>query len=525
MKKNSSSVLIVFVCLLHLSISCQNIKKEGTKATTKNEPQSSQSFDSLAIATFFKKHPAFQKYQKEVATLYQQQEYNFIWFDSKGVKEIGYLLYNKASHLTLEGIYTNLPYQKQLDAIFQEESNDSSPNTESELLISCMYMYYSAKVFTGLPVEKRTELGWYLPRKKLSVITYLDSILVNPSLINEDEKEISGQYYRLREQLKKYRALEQKEWGPIVVDLKKTYIKIGDSIPEIAIIRNRMYLLGDLDSDSKSNVYDANLAEGINRYINRNGLTPTTSLSKQLLSHLNISIANRMKTIIVNMERWRWFASPIAKDKRFVFINIPAYQLRYFENGKPLLESKVVVGKSVHKTVVFSAPMKYIVFNPYWNVPTSIVKKEILPAIEKNSNYLSLHNMEWNKGGIRQKPGPKNALGKVKFIFPNSNAIYLHDTPSKSLFDQEKRDFSHGCIRLEKPKELAQLILKNDPHWTHEKIEKAMNSSIEKWYTLPQPIPVYIGYFTAWVTKEGNIHFYDNVYQRDDRLARLLLEE
>jgi murein L,D-transpeptidase YcbB/YkuD len=133
--------------------------------------------------------------------------------------------------------------------------------------------------------------------------------------------------------------------------------------------------------------------------------------------------------------------------------------------------------------------------------------------------------MEWNKGGIRQKPGPKNALGKVKFIFPNSNAIYLHDTPSKSLFDQEKRDFSHGCIRLEKPKELAQLILKNDPHWTHEKIEKAMNSSIEKWYTLPQPIPVYIGYFTAWVTKDGNIHFYDDVYQRDDRLARLLLEE
>jgi murein L,D-transpeptidase YcbB/YkuD len=348
---------------------------------------------------------------------------------------------------------------------------------------------------------------------------------VNPSLINEDEKEISGQYYRLREQLKKYRALEQKEWSPIVLDLKKTDIQNGDSDPEIAIIRNRLYLLGDLDSDSKSNVYDANLGEGIDRYVNRNGLTPTTTLSEQLLSHLNISIARRMKTIIVNMERWRWFASPIARDKRFVFINIPSYQLRYFENGKPLLESKVVVGKSVHKTVVFSAPMKYIVFSPYWNVPANIVKKEILPAIEKNSNYLSLHNMEWNKGGIRQKPGPKNALGKVKFIFPNSNAIYLHDTPSKSLFDQEKRDFSHGCIRLEKPKELAQLILKNDLHWTHEKIEKAMNSSIEKWYTLPQPIPVYIGYFTAWVTKEGNIHFYDDVYQRDDRLARLLLEE
>lgn len=525
MKKNSSSVLIVFICLLLLSISCQNTQKEGIKTTTKNEPESSQTFDSLVIAPFFKQHPAFQKYQKEVATLYQQQDYNFIWFDTKGIKEIGYLLYNKASNLNSEGVTATLPYLKKFETIFQEESNHSNPEIESELLVSCMFIYYSTKVITGLPIEKRTELGWYLPRKKLAVITYLDSILANPSLINEDEKEISGQYYRLREQLKKYRDLEQKDWCPIVFDLKKTDIKIGDSIPEIAIIRNRLYLLGDIASDSKSNTYDFPLAEGINRYVNRNGLTPMTTISKQFLSHLNIPIAQRIKTIIVNMERWRWFASPIARDKRFVFINIPSYQLRYFENGKPLLESKVVVGKSVHKTVVFSAPMKYIVFSPYWNVPTSIVKKDILPAIEKNPNYLSQHNMEWNNGGIRQKPGPKNALGRVKFIFPNSNAIYLHDTPSKSLFDQEKRAFSHGCIRLEKPKELAQLILKNDPHWSNKKIEKAMNSTHEKWYALPQPIPVYIGYFTVWVSQNGNVHFYDDVYQRDNRLATMLVEE
>lgn len=243
MKKNSSTVLIVFNCLLLLSISCQNTQKEGIKTTTKNEPESSQSFDSSAITPFFKQHPAFQKYQKEVATLYQQQDYNFIWFDAKGIKEIGYLLYNKASNLNSEGVTATLPYLKKFETIFQEESNHSNPNIESELLVSCMFFYYSTKVITGLPIEKRTELGWYLPRKKLAVITYLDSILANPSLINEDEKEISGQYYRLREQLKKYRNLEQKDWSPIVLDLKKTDIKIGDSIPEIAIIRNRLYLL------------------------------------------------------------------------------------------------------------------------------------------------------------------------------------------------------------------------------------------------------------------------------------------
>jgi murein L,D-transpeptidase YcbB/YkuD len=225
------------------------------------------------------------------------------------------------------------------------------------------------------------------------------------------------------------------------------------------------------------------------------------------------------------MERCRWFSSPLAMSKTFIFINIPAYQLRYFENGKVALESKVVVGKAMNKTVVFSADMKYIVFSPYWNVPKNILYKEVLPAIEKNPNYLSENEMEWYDGGIRQRPGPKNALGVVKFVFPNSNSIYLHDTPSKNLFNQEKRAFSHGCIRLEKPKELAHLILKNDPNWTFEKIETAMQSGVEKWYALPQKIPVYIGYFTAWVAKDGAIHFYDDVYQRDERLATMLLEE
>lgn len=524
MKKNSSSVLIVFVCFLLLSISCQNTQKEGIKATTKNEPQSLQSFDSLAIAPFFKKHPAFQKFQKEIVALYQKEKYHYIWFDPEGVKEIAYLLYNKASNLSLEGITSAMPYQNELTVIFQEETNSAAPNIKSELLVSCMYYYYITKVYTGLTVEKSTELGWYLPRKKLSISNYLNVLLANPSLIEKDEREISGQYYLLRKLLEKYRSLETQPWHPIVFDSTKTSVKIGDSLSAIASIRNRLFLLGDLDSDSKSSTYDQFVAKGIERYSNRNGLTPTTTISKQFLSHLNIPVAQRIKTIIVNMERWRWFASPLAKDKKFVFINIPAYQLRYFENGKPILESKVVVGKSVHKTVVFSAPMKYIVFSPYWNVPTSIVKKEILPSIEKNPNYLSQHTMEWYKGGIRQKPGPKNALGRVKFVFPNSNAIYLHDTPSKSLFEQEKRAFSHGCIRLEKSKELAQLILKNEPHWSNDRIEKAMKSGAEKWYALPHPIPVYIGYFTAWVAQDGSIHFYDDVYQRDNRLARMLLE-
>lgn len=169
--------------------------------------------------------------------------------------------------------------------------------------------------------------------------------------------------------------------------------------------------------------------------------------------------------------------------------------------------------------------MSYIVFSPYWNVPKSILIKEILPAIKKNKSYLSKHNMEWHKGNVRQKPGVDNSLGLVKFLFPNNNNIYLHDTPSKQLFNEEKRAFSHGCIRVEKPEELANLILEGDTNWTPEKIDAAMNKGKESWYTLKNKIPVYIGYFTTWVDNDGTINFYKDIYERDEQLAAMLLEE
>jgi murein L,D-transpeptidase YcbB/YkuD len=240
---------------------------------------------------------------------------------------------------------------------------------------------------------------------------------------------------------------------------------------------------------------------------------------------MNVSLADRIKTIMVNMERCRWIPSDITKGKEYIVINIPSYQLTYFKSGKPALRSNVVVGKIMNQTVVFSGMMKFIVFSPYWNVPKSILEKEIKPAIEKNENYLEQHHMEWNNGQVRQKPGPKNSLGLVKFLFPNSNNIYLHDSPSKSLFDRSSRAFSHGCIRVAKPAELAKMILEDDKNWTPEKIDKAMQAGEESWHTLKNKIPVYIGYFTAWVDDEDVIHFYEDVYNRDGRLGELIFKE
>jgi murein L,D-transpeptidase YcbB/YkuD len=222
------------------------------------------------------------------------------------------------------------------------------------------------------------------------------------------------------------------------------------------------------------------------------------------------------------MERCRWISNGLSSSREFIVINIPSYQLTFYKDKNPILVSNVVVGKVLNETVIFSGMMSSIVFCPYWNVPSSILKKEILPAIRRNKNYLSSHKMEWHDGGVRQKPGPNNSLGLIKFLFPNDNNIYLHDTPSKSLFKEENRAFSHGCIRLENPAELAKIILKKDPNWTPEKIDVAMHTYIESWYSLKEKIPVYIGYFTAWVDGNGKINFYKDIYQNDKKLFDIL---
>lgn len=525
MKKLLLSLIILSFGLSFLILSCEQ------KKTKRSEPKAvkvnnSPTFDSTLVRPFFKKYPELQQYQKEVTQLYLKRNYQYIWYDKKGILEVGHLLYNKINHLEEEGVKTTIPYKKKLDAIFQNSEAISKPNARDELFMSSFYFLYVNKVLKGLDTKQTIELGWFLPRKKLSYVNYLDSIIANPSLIEKNEKEVFGQYYSLKEVLQKYKKIaKDNSWDPIETDSSFTAFKPGDSSQVIAQIRHRLFLLGDLTNDSQRATYDDSLITGILKYKKRMGNLKNNHITKKTIASLNTPIVDRIKTIMVNMERCRWITADIASSKELIVVNIPAYELTYFKEGETVLTSNVVVGKDLNKTVVFSANMRYIVFSPYWNVPSSIIKKEIKPGIAENKNYLEEHNMERKNGIIRQKPGPKNSLGLVKFLFPNPYSIYLHDTPSKELFNREKRAFSHGCIRVAKPRELAIEILKDDPIWTPEKIDSAMNKKEEVWQTLKNKIPVFIGYFTAWVDADGVIHFYDDVYQRDEQLATLLFDE
>jgi murein L,D-transpeptidase YcbB/YkuD len=524
--------IVVWVFLFLLTpASCQsnNDKKETLRSGVlpdDPDPLVAFPFDSTLVIPFFAKNPELKKYQSDVRTLYRKHQYHYIWHDQKHITQLGLLLYDKLQNLSEEGVEAAFPYKDKLDQFFQHPNLLLALTEDAELLIASAYFFYMDNVYYGLDSKAITQTGWYLPRKKPSYVNYLDTLLKKPLLIHKDESAVFVQYYRLRELLKKYRQMDQKgTWLPITLDSKVKAYHPGDSAATIAQIRRHLFLTEDLTKDSQKEVYDAELAAGILNYKKRNGYALDSIILPKHIASMNIPLAQRIKTILVNMERCRWMSGSIRRTNEFIVINIPAYQLTYFIDGKKQLVSEVVVGKAMNKTVVFSADMKYIVFSPYWNVPNSILHKEILPEIAKNKNYLAQHNMEWHEQGVRQRPGTKNALGLVKFLFPNNNSIYLHDTPSKYLFKQEQRAFSHGCIRVAKPVELARLILRNDPNWTSEKIDRAMNRGIETWHPLKNKIPVYIGYFTTWVDSEGFSHFYNDVYQRDEPLASLLFKK
>ncbi|WP_412476927.1 L,D-transpeptidase family protein [Flavobacterium sp. TBRC 19031] len=530
MKNRAWFIGLVLLVLLGFSLTSwycakkENVVKPSAEAKTQfHYEEVSLSFDSSAVASFYGKYPKLVLYQKQAVDLYRKNLYTYLWYDKKGRKETAEVIYNKMNNLLEEGLQAKVPYKEILDGMFPK--TNTKPNVEVELFLTNYYFYYTNKVLQGIDSTKTEELGWYLPRKKLCYEQYLDSILVDPKLIDNKAKLI-GQYYKLKEVLQRYRDIEKNGgWEFIEVPEGFKQLKPGDSSDLVIQIRERLFLTHDIATDSKSKVYDESLQEAILKYKKRNGFSEDKIILPKHISEMNVPISDRIKTIMVNMERCRWISTDLTKSKEFIVVNIPSYRLTYFKEGKAALVSNVVVGTALNETVIFSGMMSYVVFSPYWNVPKSIRDKEILPAIKKNKDYLAKHNMEWNGNNIRQKPGPNNSLGLVKFLFPNSNNIYLHDTPAKNLFSQEKRAFSHGCIRVQKPKELAQLILEEDPNWTPEKIDAAMNSGKEKWYTLKNKIPVYIGYFTAWVDDDGLVNFHKDIYGRDNALANLLLEE
>ena len=483
--------------------------------------QTEKKLDTISLQHFIDSFPRFVSIQNEMKTFYTGRNNAYAWFDSAGMIEQAANLFNRIKNISDEGIDSNkMFYQKELNDLMEQSGQASDSSVlKTELMLTAQYLTYAKTVWTGIDEKESIAMEWLLPRKKIEYTQMLDSLLSGKDVLTDPP--VYKQYYLLKDFLKKYREAEKLDTGKITTTL--AVIKKGDSLPEVSSIRHKLFLLGDIAQNSGSDNFDDDLETAVKSFQERFGLKTTGQVKKAELDELNISTKERVQQILVNMERSRWVTKDAAKD--YLIVNIPEYKLHVIENDSLAWDMNVVVGRNQSKTVIFNGDMKYVVFAPYWNIPSSILKNEVLPGIKRNKNYLASHNMEWNGGNVRQKPGPNNSLGLVKFLFPNSHSIYLHDTPSKSLFSETDRAFSHGCIRLSEPKKLATYLLRNDSNWTNDKITAAMNGGTEKYVTLKKTVPVFIVYFTAWVSSEtGKLNFRKDIYQRDGRLLEMLLK-
>ncbi len=312
----------------------------------------------------------------------------------------------------------------------------------------------------------------------------------------------------------------------------------GQSYSGLPALTERLVLLGDLPQGTPvPTVYDASIVEGIKRFQERHGLEPDGVLGKGTLQQLNVRPIDRIRQIQISMERLRW--TPLVEGERRIVVNVPEFVLRAYhirnQKAENLIEMKVIVGKSFDtSTPLFDGAVSKIEFSPYWNVPISISRKELIPHLRRDPSYMKSQGFEFvtqsgvsqnvteanfnavlnGQARIRQRPGPKNSLGDIKFIFPNSEAIYLHHTPSTKLFERSRRDLSHGCIRVQDPVRLAQFVLEKQPEWTASAIESAMTAGKSKTINVLQPVPVVLGYSTV-VVKNNKIHFFADIYGQD----------
>ena len=423
-----------------------------------------------------------------------------------------------------------------------------------DLALTISVMRYISDLHIGKVNPKRLAFELDDESKKYDLPEFLRDNVVGASDVAGALAQVEPPYPGYRRTLQAFQTyveLAKKDDGEQLppVASKKT-ISPGDTWPGVPRLARLLRLVGDLPANANvapdQLIYDGPLVDAVKGFQRRHGRDADGRIGAQTLADLNVPLSRRVEQMQWTLERWRWL--PDINRKAPIVVNIPEFRLRaYDENFNVGLTMNVVVGKAYgHSTPVFSENMQYLIFRPYWEVPPSIIRAEIIPHLQKDPDYLAKDRLEivdsrrspvstgpvtsdmieQLRAGrlfIRQIPGPKNSLGLVKFLFPNSHNVYLHDTPAPELFAQSRRDFSHGCIRLEKPADMAAWVLRDKAGWTLEKIHAAMtNGPDAQQINLQHPIPVLIVYATVIVLEDGLVHFYDDIYGHDAALQKVL---
>ncbi len=476
--------------------------------------------DSAALETFITRENLHDSIATRMRAFYFDRNFEFAWFATDGLSEQGRGFWNLVSY-SVTTLKDSSAFSKALNRRMPNiTSNDTlavrandTAFVTTELMLTQSFMRYLNQNGNNISNDQLQNI---IPIKKENTMQLADAFIKtdnSPSL----GKDAGDAYKLLKNQLKLYYTLAQKGgWQSIAFTGLK--LKPGVNAPEIALLKKRLQTVGLFaESDTTTN-YNSNLDTAIKSLQASLGYTPNGYINDSLLKDLNIPVEKRLQQLLVNLNRLHWM--PDMVPGKLIVTNIPEYVLHVYNDKKKVFEMDVVVGKDGAGTVIFTGNLTEIVFSPYWNIPPSITKREIVPKMKADKGYMAKQRLEitgYSNGLpiVRQLPGLKNSLGRVKFLFHNSYNIYFHDTPQKSLFNKDKRAYSHGCIRIADPVKMAEYLLEDNQKWTPEKITEAMNSGREKYVSLKHGVPVIIAYYTAWVDEIGRLNLRDDIYGHD----------
>jgi murein L,D-transpeptidase YcbB/YkuD len=500
--------------------------------------------------------PDFSDYAKPMQRFYESYAYSLPWVremqpTEQAQQAISILMKAEQKGLSAED-YDGPRWDERLTKLKPATVQPSEADAvRFDAALTVCVMRYISDLRIGKVNPQHLDFGLDVETKKYDLPGFLkESVVDSPavgSVLAKVEPQYPG-YKRTIRALDSYLEFEKELAGNQLPAVQKT-IAPGDSYSGIPQLTKLLRLVGDLPATAtvpaEGTVYQTPLVEAVKNFQRRHGRISDGLITAQTLTDLNVPFSRRIRQIQLTLERWRWL--PIGVHSSFIVVNIPEFRLRaYDENYNIDLAMNVVVGKAYrHDTPVFTDVMQYVVFRPFWNVPYSISKSEFFPRIARDPDYLKkkgfevvdsrqdivasgavtaevLAKLQAGKLFIRQMPGPKNSLGLVKFIFPNSANVYMHDTPAQEFFAKSRRDFSHGCIRLEKPADLAVWVLRENPGWDKIRVREAMNGTPNRQVNLSHPFPVLILYGTVVVTEEGIVHFYDDIYGHDAALEKVL---
>jgi murein L,D-transpeptidase YcbB/YkuD len=496
---------------------------------------------------------------------YEYRAYEPAWVDRSGPRSVARELLEALVEASHAGLRSEDYHSREIESAIVEledaRTHGRIPATgalvDLELLLTDAFLVLGSHLAAGRVDPETLDPQWVAARRRADMVSVLESATESTSVgaaLLSLEPQSPG-YRRLKASLARYRALSAGGgWAPLPGGAS---LSRGDRDPRVADLRARLAAEGDLRSGAHelpnptdspaSHVFDAEVERALLKFQRRNGLAPDGRLGPSTLQALNVSAEDRVRQIELNLERWRWL--PDSLGRRFVIVNAADFVLDVVEDGDTVLSMRAIVGRRYRKTPVFSDELSYLVLSPFWHVPRSLAIQDQIPLIRRDPGYFQRVGMrvlagqagdareidpatvDWNAVTarnfpyrLRQDPGPQNALGMVKFMFPNRFNVYLHDTPSRELFSRDRRDFSSGCIRLEAPLDLAVYLLRADPTWSRERIERDARGGVERTVQLPDRVPIHILYWTAWVTPSGEVYFREDIYDRDGPLAVALRE-